>query len=51
MSLWVVDENHAAGDLYVRAGFTRTGERHEVQRDPERTEERYVLTLGAVEAS
>ncbi|HWJ84305.1 MAG TPA: GNAT family N-acetyltransferase [Cellulomonas sp.] len=45
VSLWVVDDNHAAGDLYVRAGFTRTGERHELQREPERIEERYVLTL------
>jgi ribosomal protein S18 acetylase RimI-like enzyme len=45
VSLWVVDDNHAAGDLYIRAGFTRTGERHELQRDPERVEERYVLTL------
>lgn len=45
VSLWMVDDNHAAGDLYVRAGFARTGERHELQRDPERIEERYVLTL------
>lgn len=46
VSLWVVDDNHAAGDLYVRAGFTRTGERHALQRDPERTEERLVLEVG-----
>jgi ribosomal protein S18 acetylase RimI-like enzyme len=51
VSLWLVDGNNAAGDLYVRAGFTRTGERQVVPRDPEQTEERYVLTLGAAEAS
>jgi ribosomal protein S18 acetylase RimI-like enzyme len=45
-SLWVVDDNHAAIDLYVRAGYARTGERQKLQRDPERTEERYALTLG-----
>jgi len=45
LSLWVVDDNHAAGDLYVRAGFARTGERHELQREPARIEERYELTL------
>ncbi len=45
VSLWVVDDNHAAADLYVRSGFTRTGERHALQRDPDRTEERYVLQL------
>jgi len=45
LSLWVVDENHPAVDLYVRAGFTRTGERHEGQRDPSQVEERYVLQL------
>jgi len=45
LSLWVVDENHPAVDLYVRAGYTRTGERHEGQRDPSKIEERYVLKL------
>ena len=44
-SLWVVDDNHAAIDLYVRAGYTRTGERQALPRDPDRTEERYALTL------
>ena len=42
VSLWVVDDNADAVDLYVRAGFTRTGERQVLPRDPERTEERYV---------
>jgi len=51
VSLWLVDGNNAAGDLYVRAGFTRTGERQVLPRDPEQTEERYVLTLRAAEAS
>lgn len=51
VSLWLVDGNHAAGDLYVRAGFTRTGERQVLPRDPSQTEERYVLTLRAAEAS
>lgn len=44
-SLWVVDDNHAAIDLYVRAGYTRTGERQALPRDPDRTEERYALAL------
>lgn len=43
VSLWLVDNNHAAGDLYVRAGYTRTGERQ--ARDGTLTEERYLLTL------
>ena len=45
MSLWLLDGNHAAGDLFVRSGFTRTGERQVVPRDPSQTEERYVRTL------
>ena len=45
MSLWLVDGNNAAGDLYVRSGFTRTGERMALPRDPDTTEERYVVTL------
>jgi len=45
LSLWLVDGNHAATDLYVRAGFARTGERMAVPRDPELKEERYVLQL------
>lgn len=46
VSLWVEDDNHAAVDLSIRAGFTRTNERHALTRDPSRTEERYVLRLG-----
>lgn len=42
VSLWVVDDNASAVDLYVRAGFTRTGELQALPRDPDRTEERYV---------
>ncbi len=45
LSLWVTDDNHAAGDLYVRAGFVRTSERHPLPRDPRRVEERLVLRL------
>ncbi len=45
VSLWVVDNNHAAGDLYVRAGFARTGERQAFSRDDSLTEERYVLRI------
>lgn len=45
VSLWLVDGNHAAGDLYVRAGFTRTGERMATPRDADVIEERYVLEL------
>lgn len=45
VSLWLLDGNHAAGDLFVRAGFTRTGERQVVPRDQSQTEERYVVTL------
>jgi ribosomal protein S18 acetylase RimI-like enzyme len=44
VSLWVADGNHAAGDLYVRAGFERTNERHAAT--PSRVEERLVLRLG-----
>ncbi len=46
VSLWVVDGNHAAGDLFVRAGFVRTGERHAQTRDSSRVEERLVLRLA-----
>ncbi|MCC2313041.1 GNAT family N-acetyltransferase [Cellulomonas xiejunii] len=42
VSLWVVDDNASAVDLYVRAGFTRTGERQVLPRNPDQTEERYV---------
>ena len=48
VSLWLLDGNHAAGDLFVRAGFTRTGERQVVPRDQSQTEERYVLTLREI---
>ena len=51
VSLWLLDGNHAAGDLFVRAGFTRTGERQVVPRDPSQTEERYVLTLRDAQVS
>lgn len=44
VSLWVADDNHAAGDLYVRAGFERTNERHAPT--PSRVEERLVLRLA-----
>ncbi|WP_454050705.1 N-acetyltransferase family protein [Cellulomonas sp. Marseille-Q8402] len=45
VSLWVVDGNHAAGDLFIRAGFVRTNERHALTRDPSQVEERLVLRL------
>lgn len=45
VSLWVLDGNTPAGDLYVRAGFARTGERQRLPRDPELVEERYQLVL------
>jgi ribosomal protein S18 acetylase RimI-like enzyme len=44
VSLWVRDSNHAAGDLFVRAGFVRTKERHAPT--PTRVEERLELQLG-----
>ena len=50
VSLWLLDGNHGAGDLFVRSGFTRTGERQVVPRDPSQTEERYVLTLREARA-
>jgi ribosomal protein S18 acetylase RimI-like enzyme len=46
VSLWVVDDNHPAGDLFVRAGYVRTKERQALPRDPSRTEERLVLRLA-----
>ncbi len=46
VSLWVADDNHAAGDLFVRAGFVRSKERQAMLRDPRRTEERLVLRLS-----
>jgi ribosomal protein S18 acetylase RimI-like enzyme len=45
MSLWVLDDNTAAGDLYVRAGFSRTGTRQPLPRDDSKVEERYELRL------
>lgn len=45
VSLWVADSNHAAGDLFVRAGFERTGERHARSRGSAAVEERLVLRL------
>ncbi|MBI9114154.1 GNAT family N-acetyltransferase [Sanguibacter suaedae] len=46
LSAWVVDDDVAAGDLAVRAGFARTDERHPLPRDPSRAEERLLLTLA-----
>lgn len=43
VSLWVRDANHAAGDLFVRAGFVRTKERHAAT--PAQVEERLELRL------
>lgn len=45
LSLWVLDGNTAAGDLYVRAGFRRTGVRQRLPRDASLVEERYELVL------
>ena len=47
LSLWVNDENEPAIDLFVRAGFERTGERQRSPRDDDRVEERYVYELQA----
>ncbi len=47
LSLWVLDGNTAAGDLYVRAGFRRTGIRQRLPRDASLVEERYELALRA----
>ena len=46
MSLWVLDGNTPAGDLYVRAGFRRTGVRQHLPRDTALVEERYELLLA-----
>ncbi len=48
LSLWVLDGNTPAGDLYVRAGFRRTGVRQRLPRDAALVEERYELVLGTV---
>ena len=45
LSLWVLDGNTPAGDLYVRAGFRRTGVRQRLPRDASLVEERYELVL------
>lgn len=45
VSLWLLDGNTAAGDLYVRAGFRRTGVRQRLPRDASLVEERYELAL------
>lgn len=45
LSLWVLDGNTPAGDLYVRAGFRRTGVRQRLPRDAALVEERYELVL------
>ena len=37
LSLWILDGNNAAGDLYVRAGFARTGERRPWQSSKRRS--------------
>lgn len=47
MSLWVLDGNTPAGDLYIRAGFRRTGVRQRLPRDAQLVEERYELLLTA----
>lgn len=49
LSLWVLDGNTPAGDLYVRAGFRRTGVRQRLPRDAALVEERYELSLGPLE--
>ena len=49
ISLWLHDGNTAAGDLVVRAGFSRTGVRQHVPRDRRLVEERYELVLGAAD--
>jgi ribosomal protein S18 acetylase RimI-like enzyme len=46
LSLWVLDGNTPAGDLYVRAGFRRTGVRQRLPRDAALVEERYEMVLG-----
>jgi ribosomal protein S18 acetylase RimI-like enzyme len=51
LSLWVMDGNTAAGDLYVRAGFRRTGIRQRLPRNANLVEERYELTLRDGELS
>jgi len=51
LSLWVMDGNTAAGDLYVRAGFRRTGIRQRLPRSANLVEERYELTLRDGEVS
>jgi len=48
LSLWVIDDNTPAVDLYVRAGFRRTGVRQRLSRDAAAAEERYELPLDGL---
>ena len=51
LSLWVVEGNDAAAELYGRAGFARTGVTMALPRDPSCTEERWVLDLDGTAAT
>ena len=46
VSLWVVDTNQTAIDLYQRAGFEMTGESQPLPSDPSVRESRMSLRLG-----
>jgi ribosomal protein S18 acetylase RimI-like enzyme len=43
--LWVLSGNGAARRLYERLGFTSTGDRQPLEKDPSRFEERMTLSL------
>lgn len=50
VSLWVVEGNEAASELYGRAGFVRTGATMALPRDPSQVEHRWVLDLDGAAA-
>lgn len=47
LSVWIADDNVPGRAFALRSGFKATNERHAIQPDEVRTEERYALDLAA----